>query len=103
MLNGDYHVIQDANGQFSVAGDMGVQNMTYERCPIGNISTELVYLQKEDDAHAVEARLMMDDEEIGLLTGTYYNKGEGTMDATLQLEHLPLNIVNGEYCQWFRA
>ena len=95
MLNGDYHVIQDANGQFSVAGDMGVQNMTYERCPIGNISTELVYLQKEDDAHAVEARLMMDDEEIGLLTGTYYNKGEGTMDATLQLEHLPLNIVNG--------
>ena len=95
MLNGDYHVIQDANGQFSVAGDMGVQNMTYERCPIGNISTEMVYLQKEDDAHAVEARLMMDDEEIGLLTGTYYNKGEGMMDATLQLEHLPLNIVNG--------
>ena len=95
MLNGDYHVIQDANGQFSVAGDMGVRNMTYERCPIGNISTEMVYLQKEDDAHAVEARLMMDDEEIGLLTGTYYNKGEGMMDATLQLEHLPLNIVNG--------
>jgi len=95
MLNGDYHVVQDASGQFSVAGDMGVRNMTYERCPIGNISTELVYLQKENDAHAVEARLMMDDEEIGLLTGTYYNKGEGTMDATLQLEHLPLNIVNG--------
>ena len=95
MLNGDYHVIQDANGQFSVAGDMGVQNMTYERCPIGNISTELVYLQKENDAHAVEARLMMDDNEIGLLTGTYYNEGEGSLDATLQLEHLPLNIVNG--------
>ena len=95
MLNGDYHVIQDASGQFSVAGDMGVQNMTYERCPIGNISTELVYLQKENDAHAVEARLMMDDNEIGLLTGTYYNEGEGSLDATLQLEHLPLNIVNG--------
>ena len=95
MLNGDYHVIQNANGQFSVAGDMGVQNMTYERCPIGNISTELVYLQKENDAHAVEARLMMDDNEIGLLTGTYYNEGEGSLDATLQLEHLPLNIVNG--------
>ena len=91
----NYHVIQDANGQFSVAGDMGVQNMTYERCPIGNISTELVYLQKENDAHAVEARLMMDDNEIGLLTGTYYNEGEGSLDATLQLEHLPLNIVNG--------
>jgi hypothetical protein len=95
MLNGDYHVLQDASGQFSVAGDMGVQNMTYERCPIGNISTELVYLQKENDAHAIEARLMMDDNEIGLLTGTYYNEGEGSLDATVQLEHLPLNIVNG--------
>ena len=95
MLNGDYHVVQNASGQFSVAGDMGVQNMTYERSPIGNISTELVYLQKENDAHAVEARLMMDDNEIGLLTGTYYNEGDGSLDATLQLEHLPLNIVNG--------
>ena len=95
MLNGDYHVVQDASGQFSVAGDMGVRNMTYERCPIGNISTEMVYLQKENDAHAVEARLMMDDNEIGLLTGTYFNEGEGSLDATLQLEHLPLNIVNG--------
>ena len=95
MLNGDYHVVQNANGQFSVAGDMGVRNMTYERCPIGNISTEMVYLQKENDAHAVEARLMMDDEEIGLLTGTYFNEGDGSLDATMQLEHLPLNIVNG--------
>ena len=95
MLNGDYHVVQDASGQFSVAGDMGVRNMTYERCPIGNISTEMVYLQKENDAHAIEARLMMDDDEIGLLIGTYFNEGEGSLDATLQLEHLPLNIVNG--------
>ena len=95
MLNGDYHVVQDGSGQFSVAGDMGVRNMTYERCPIGNISTEMVYLQKENDAHAVEARLMMDDNEIGLLEGTYYNEGEGSLDATMQLEHLPLNIVNG--------
>ena len=95
MLNGDYHVVQDASGQFSVAGDMGVRNMTYERCPIGNISTEMVYLQKENDAHAVEARLMMDDNEIGMLTGTYYNEGEGSLDAKLQLEHLPLSMVNG--------
>ena len=95
MLNGDYHVVQDAQRQFSVVSDMSVRQLTYERCPIGNISTELVYLQKEDDAHAVEARLLKDDEEIGLLTGTYYNEGEGSLDARLLLEHMPLNIVNG--------
>ena len=95
VLNGDYHVVQDASGQFSVAGDMCVRNMTYERCPIGNVSTEMVYLQKENDAHAIEARLMKDNNEIGMLTGTYYNEGEGSLDAKLQLEHLPLSMVNG--------
>ncbi|MBR1506337.1 MAG: translocation/assembly module TamB domain-containing protein [Prevotella sp.] len=95
LMDGDYHVVQDAGGHFSVVSDMSVQNMTYERSPIGNISTEIVYLQKEDDAHAVEVRLMKDNDEIGLLTGTYYNEGEGSLDGKLLLEHLPLSLANG--------
>lgn len=95
ILDGDYHVIQDATGHISVVSDMAVQNMTYEKSPIGNVSTELVYLQKENDAHAVEARLLRDDIEIGLLSGTYYNQGEGSLDAKLQLTRFPLSLVNG--------
>ena len=96
LMNGDYHIIQNAARQFSVASDMSVQNMTYERNPIGNISTEMVYLQKGDSAHAVEARLMKDDVEIGLLTGTYYNTTpEGSLDAQVLLTHTPLSLVNG--------
>ena len=94
-LDGDYHVVQHETGRFSMVSDMAVQNMTYEKSPIGNVSTELVYLQKEGDAHAVEARLMKDDMEIGLLNGTYYNEGEGALDATLQLTRFPLEMVNG--------
>lgn len=95
ILDGDYHVVQHETGHFSMVSDMSVQGMTYETSPIGNISTELVYLQKENDAHAVEARLMKDDEEVGLLNGTYYNEGEGSFDAKLQLTRFPLEIVNG--------
>ena len=95
MLHGDYHVVQDAEGHLSVASDMSVRDMTYERSPIGNVSTELLYLQQGDSAHVVEARLMKDDAEIGLLSGTYYHVGGGSLDAMLQLEHMPLNIVNG--------
>ena len=95
MLHGDYHVVQDAEGHISVASDMSVRNMTYERSPIGNVSTELLYLQQGDSAHVVEARLMKDDAEIGLLSGTYYHVGGGSLDAMLQLERMPLNIVNG--------
>ena len=74
---------------------MDVHQLTYEGCPVGNLSTELVYLQKENDAHAVEARLMKDDHEIGLLTGTYYNKEGGTLDARFLMERTPLSIING--------
>ncbi len=95
MLHGDYHVVQDAKGHLSVASDMSVRDMTYERSPIGNVSTELLYLQQGDSAHVVEARLMKDDAEIGLLSGTYYHVGGGSLDAMLQLERMPLNIVNG--------
>ncbi len=95
LLNGDYHVVQDAQGQISMVSDMSVRGMTYERSPIGNVSTELVYLQKEDDAHAIEARLMKDDVEVGLLEGTYYNNDDGRINARLQLERLPLSMVNG--------
>jgi autotransporter translocation and assembly factor TamB len=72
---------------------MAVQNMTYEKSPIGNISTELVYMMKENDTHAIEARLMLDDEEFGLLSGAYQN--EGNIDATFTMKRMPLSLANG--------
>ncbi|MBR5325643.1 MAG: translocation/assembly module TamB domain-containing protein, partial [Prevotella sp.] len=99
-LNGDYHIMQDLNENISVASDMAVQQMTYEGSPIGNISTEMVYLMKEDDTHAIEARLMLDDEEFGLLSGIYQNKkhsgsDEGKIDATFTMTRMPLSLING--------
>ena len=94
-LNGDYHILEDQNENISVASDMGVQKMTYEGSPIGNISTELVYLMKEDDTHAVEARLMLDEEEFGMLSGIYKSEGEGFIDANFTMTRLPLSLVNG--------
>ena len=95
LLDGDYHVIQDRTSRFSVVGDMSVRNLAYERCPIGNVSTEMVYLQKSDSAHVVDARLMKDEIEIGSITGTYYDVGDGSVDLKFVMDHLPLDMVNG--------
>ncbi|MCH5309443.1 MAG: translocation/assembly module TamB domain-containing protein [Prevotella sp.] len=92
-LDGDYHLLQDQDERFSIASDMTITNMACEGSPIGNLGTEFVYLMKEDDTHAVEARLMLDDEEFGLLSGTY--QGEGEIDATLTLTRMPLSMANG--------
>ena len=94
-LNGDYHILQDQNEKFSVVSDMAIQEMTYEGAPIGNISTEFVYLMKEDDTHAIEGHLMLNDEEFGTLSGNYQNKDEGNIDATFNMTRFPLSLVNG--------
>ena len=95
LLNGDYHIVQDLDEQISVVSDMAVSDMTYEDSPIGNLGTELVYLQREDDTHVVEAHLTLDGEEFGTLTGSYLNDNAGSIDATFLMERLPLSLVNG--------
>lgn len=97
-LHGDYHILIDQQEHISVVSDMAVYDMTYEGSPIGNISTELVYLMKEDDTHAVEARLMLDDEEFGLLSGIYQaptTGDDGKIDATFTMTRMPLSLANG--------
>jgi hypothetical protein len=50
---------------------------------------------KEDDTHAVEAHLMLNDEEFGSLSGNYQNKDESHIDAIFSMTHFPLSLVNG--------
>jgi len=94
LLGGDFHIVQDEQKHFSVVSDMAVSQMTYEGAPIGNLSAEINYLQREDGGHAMETRLMVDDDEVGLLSGTY-NQQSSLIDATLKLTRTPLRLVNG--------
>ena len=95
QLNGDYHLTMNPQGQVSVASDMEIQQMTYEGSRLGNISTEMVYLQREDNTHAVEGILMLEDTEVGSLRGEYRNTENGHLDATMKLTRFPLDMVNG--------
>ena len=38
---------------------------------------------------------MLDDEEFGMLSGTYQSEGEGFIDATFNMTRLPLSLING--------
>ena len=95
MLSGDYHVMQDREERLSVSSDMSVANLSYERSPIGNVSAEFVYMQRENAAHWVEAHLSKDNREVGLLAGTYRSEGDGWLDARFDMKRLPLSMVNG--------
>ena len=92
-LNGDYHLMMDQEHSISVASDMSVTKMAYEGSPIGNLGSEFVYLLREDGTHVVDATLMLDEEPIGTLQGSYLDGKR--LDADLELTHMPLSIVNG--------
>ena len=95
LLNGDYHVMLDKDRQLSLVSDMSVTGMTYEHSPMGDIGSELVYLQREGSAHRVEALFSQNDKLIGQLNGTYYDEEQPRIDATLEMKETPLNLVNG--------
>lgn len=95
LLNGDFHVMQDHDERLSAVSDMYISGLTYEKCPMGNIGTEFAYLQKEDSTHFVEASLVCDGREIGVLSGTYKDADGGYLDATFDMSRFPLAMANG--------
>jgi hypothetical protein len=94
MMNGDFHVIQTEK-EISVSSAISVKNMVYQRCPMGNVSTEFVYMPKSDGSHYVDGILLSEGKEVATLTGTYNSKGKGYLDAKLGLNRTPMSLVNG--------
>ncbi|WP_297143216.1 translocation/assembly module TamB domain-containing protein [uncultured Prevotella sp.] len=96
ILNGDFHYISQHEGDMSVSSSVSVDKMTYEGCPIGNLSSEFVYMPKGNmREHYVDGTLSMDDYEVCTLTGSYNTEGEGTLDADLNMSRTPLLLLNG--------
>jgi len=92
IMDGDFHVIQGEK-DLAVSSSLAVDNLIYERSPMGNISTEFVYIPKGDGAHYMDGVLYKDEQEIGSVVGTY--DANGQIDAALKLIHTPLSLANG--------
>lgn len=96
LLNGDFHLMLDKERQLTMVSDMSVRKMSYENCPMGDIGSEFAYLMRDDSTHAVEATLTQNGREVGLLSGTYLNRGkDGYLDATFDMMRFPLSTING--------
>lgn len=93
-MNGDFHAIQ-TESQITVSSNLSVDKMTYEGCAMGDVSTEFVYMPKDDGTHYIDAMLFSNDTKVATLIGTYHPAGKGVIDAELNTDHLPLSLVNG--------
>lgn len=95
MLDGDFHIVMNSMTEMTVSTDMSVDNMVYEKSPIGNISTQFVYMPEEEgNQHYVDGTIMLDDKEIVTIVGRYNNTTEH-LSLTADLKKCPLNLING--------
>ena len=94
LMNGDFHVVKTAK-ELSVSSAMTIDDMVYEKCRMGDLGSEFVYMPKDNGAHYVDGTLTHDGEEVGTIKGTYTSTGDGWLDATLGLERMPMQLVNG--------
>lgn len=95
IMNGDFHYIKTEK-ETSVSSSLGVNGMIYNGYRMGDLSSEFVYMPLEDGGHYVDGILMHNGNDIGTIKGKYTSQGkQGILDADIDLEKLPLNLVNG--------
>jgi len=94
IMDGDFHVIQTKE-ELSVSSNLKIDNMTYEKCLMGDVGTEFTYMPKSDGSHYVDGVLTYEGDEVATVAGTYKSEGAGELDAVVGLEKLPLHFVNG--------
>ena len=93
-LNGDFHLIQTKE-QLSISSAVDVANMVYEGYAMGHVGAEFTYMPKQGGVHYVDGMLTQDGREAGTISGTYNPAGNGYLDATMNLQQLPLDLANG--------
>ena len=93
IMNGDFHIVQTKDA-LSLSSSMSIDNMTYERSRMGDLSTEFVYMPQSDGTHTLDGVLSCNDKQVAELSGTYKSE-ESDLDAELRMTHMPVRLING--------
>ena len=94
MMSGDFHLIKSED-ELSVSSSLAVNKLKYEQNPMGDVSTEFVYMPKSDGSHYIDGVLARNTIDIATIKGTYNSAEDGFLDAELNLLRLPLSMANG--------
>lgn len=93
FFDGDFHIIRE-DDTFSASGDLELNQFRFESYNMGDFSSEMVFLPKENDEYYLNALILSDNKEVASFDGTYYNGGEGAVSASVNLEKFPCKLLN---------
>ncbi len=94
LMDGDVNLILTKE-DLQVAGNLSVDKMTYERTRMGKLSTEFMYMPQGDGTHSVDGILNCNGKQVAQLNGTYKSEGEGSLEANMEMQRMPVRLLNG--------
>lgn len=83
-----------SDSSFLVVVDANIDNLIYEGGRVGELMFSTVYLPLADNQHQVDMHFFRDQNEVMSATALYKMGQEDHLDGTLDVTHLPLDMVN---------
>lgn len=83
-----------SDSSFLVVVDANIDNLIYEGGRVGELMFSTVYLPLADNRHQVDMHFFRDQNEVMSATALYKMGKEDHLDGTLDVTHLPLDMVN---------
>ncbi|MBB4622891.1 hypothetical protein GGQ57_002800 [Parabacteroides faecis] len=83
-----------SDSSFLVVVDANIDNLIYEGGRVGELMFSTVYLPQADNQHQVDMHFFRDQNEVMSATALYKMGKEDHLDGTLDVTHLPLDMVN---------
>lgn len=83
-----------SDSSFLVVVDANIDNLIYEGGRVGELMFSTVYLPLADNQHQVDMHFFRDQNEVMSATALYKMGKEDHLDGTLDVTHLPLDMIN---------
>lgn len=93
ILSADFQYAP-SDSSFMVVADANIDNLIYEGGRVGELMFTTVYLPLADNTHQVDLHLLRDQNEVLSATALYKMGKTDHLDGTLDVTHLPLDMVN---------
>ena len=94
LFSAEAHYIQTATS-LQVSAEAGVEGLTYERQPVGDIGLGATWLPGDKGAHYLNTYFSYDNQEVMTADGMLRQSGgKDTMEVSATFEHFPMKMAN---------
>ena len=94
LFSAEANYIQTATS-LQVSAEAGVEKLTYEQQPVGNIGLGATWLPGDKGTHYLNAYFRSEDQEVMIADAVLtQNNGRDSLEVNTTFEHFPLSLAN---------